>query len=142
MWSTKSTNKWTILIVKCLNPVKRRDFVKKASLLGGLVALGPGIAIGCKKKDSDNVLEAFSGSFTLDLGSSTNAALLSTGGAVHSNNVVVMNSGGGYTTLSAICTHQGCTVEYKSTNNRMECPCHGGVYDINGRVISVLLLLR
>lgn len=29
--------------------------------------------------------------------------------------------------FSAICTHQGCTV--KPAGNRLNCPCHGSVYD-------------
>ena len=30
---------------------------------------------------------------------------------------------------SAICTHQGCTVSYKSSSKKLVCPCHGAQFD-------------
>lgn len=30
---------------------------------------------------------------------------------------------------SAICTHEGCTVAYKSTAKKLVCPCHGAQFD-------------
>ena len=30
---------------------------------------------------------------------------------------------------SAICTHQGCTVEYMDVSQTLKCPCHGSVFD-------------
>lgn len=37
--------------------------------------------------------------------------------------------------LSLTCTHQGCTVQ-PSANGEFHCPCHGAVYDAQGRVVS------
>lgn len=31
--------------------------------------------------------------------------------------------------LSAVCTHLGCTVQYKGGEPRIHCACHGGQYD-------------
>jgi Rieske Fe-S protein len=39
-----------------------------------------------------------------------------------------------YYALSAICTHQGCTVEEKGS--RFVCPCHGSTYDRSGSVLK------
>lgn len=36
--------------------------------------------------------------------------------------------------LSAICTHQGCTVLPRG--NRLLCPCHGSVYALDGSNVS------
>jgi len=36
--------------------------------------------------------------------------------------------------LSAICTHQGCTV--KPDGKELKCPCHGSVYDLSGGNVS------
>lgn len=36
--------------------------------------------------------------------------------------------------LSAICTHQGCTV--KGDGGELVCPCHGSVYDLSGANVS------
>lgn len=38
---------------------------------------------------------------------------------------------GAYYGLSAICTHQGCTVA--SAGRGFRCPCHGSTYDAFGR---------
>jgi len=36
--------------------------------------------------------------------------------------------------LSARCTHLGCLVEWSRHRQRFVCPCHGGMYDDEGRV--------
>lgn len=38
--------------------------------------------------------------------------------------------------LSPVCTHLGCFVNFDRYNNEFICPCHGGRYDIEGRVIT------
>ena len=38
--------------------------------------------------------------------------------------------------ISLICSHKKCTVEYKADNEQFICPCHDGVYDKNGKVVS------
>ncbi|NEP10916.1 MAG: FAD-dependent oxidoreductase [Symploca sp. SIO2C1] len=37
--------------------------------------------------------------------------------------------------ISLTCTHQGCTVQ-RQTDGKYLCPCHGAVYDNQGRVIA------
>ncbi|HRF59393.1 MAG TPA: Rieske (2Fe-2S) protein [Fimbriimonadaceae bacterium] len=34
------------------------------------------------------------------------------------------------------CTHLGCRVKYQSDQHRYFCPCHGGVFDESGKVVS------
>ncbi len=38
--------------------------------------------------------------------------------------------------LSAVCTHLGCTVQYKSGDRMIWCACHDGFYDLDGRNVS------
>ncbi len=38
--------------------------------------------------------------------------------------------------LDPTCTHKQCTVEHKSGSDRIECPCHGSVYDLAGKVLK------
>jgi arsenite oxidase small subunit len=33
--------------------------------------------------------------------------------------------------FSALCQHMGCTVDYKSKNNTLVCPCHASVFDVS-----------
>jgi cytochrome b6-f complex iron-sulfur subunit len=44
---------------------------------------------------------------------------------------VVRNTEGIFV-ISAICTHLGCTPDWKSSENKFKCPCHGSGYDPEG----------
>jgi cytochrome b6-f complex iron-sulfur subunit len=50
--------------------------------------------------------------------------------------ILILTSDGQYHALSAVCTHLGCTVQYRPDLKEIWCPCHNGTYDINGRNIS------
>ena len=38
--------------------------------------------------------------------------------------------------LDSTCTHLGCRTRFNPESQRIECPCHGGVYDVTGHVLS------
>jgi len=42
----------------------------------------------------------------------------------------------GVAARSLLCTHTGCTVAWDEARQRYLCPCHEGVYDSNGAVLS------
>ena len=46
------------------------------------------------------------------------------------------DEGGALTAFSALCTHLGCLVNYSNIKKEFICPCHGGRYDPDGRVIA------
>lgn len=50
--------------------------------------------------------------------------------------VVLNRPGTGLIALSRVCTHLGCLVLYDKENKRLLCPCHAGVYDLEGNVLS------
>ncbi len=51
--------------------------------------------------------------------------------------IYVLNHGGGkFTLYRTHCTHVGCPVQWNSPANRFFCPCHGGVFDADGRVLA------
>jgi Rieske Fe-S protein len=73
----------------------------------------------------------------LDLSDPTNAALTHVGGSrvVRIDNqtlLVARTSDTEFIALSAICTHEGCTVHFAST--QIACPCHGSLFALDGTV--------
>jgi cytochrome b6-f complex iron-sulfur subunit len=50
--------------------------------------------------------------------------------------VIVVNTGEGFAALSATCTHLGCVVRWKKGRRQFFCPCHGGRFDVEGRVLG------
>ena len=49
---------------------------------------------------------------------------------------IVQEADGVYAVLSNRCPHLGCGVDWDATANRFRCPCHGGVFDLQGRVLE------
>lgn len=50
--------------------------------------------------------------------------------------IVLNRPGKGLIAVSRVCTHLGCLVQYDKENKRLLCPCHAGVYDLEGSVLS------
>ena len=56
--------------------------------------------------------------------------------AINGRPVIVFRTPQGFRAYSAICTHLGCIVQWDGPRLQIECPCHAGVFDVNGRVVS------
>ena len=50
--------------------------------------------------------------------------------------VYLVKSGDHVRALDSTCTHLGCRTKFNAETMQIECPCHGGVYDLAGRVIG------
>lgn len=44
----------------------------------------------------------------------------------------------GFVALSALCTHRGCLLEWDKEKRVLSCPCHMGLFDAEGNVLSGL----
>ena len=77
----------------------------------------------------------------------TNRVLAGTVSAMPSNSGKVFRFGakpallirlpnGDLRAFTAICTHLGCTVEYRSDLQQIWCPCHNGFYNLQGVNVS------
>jgi Rieske Fe-S protein len=49
---------------------------------------------------------------------------------------IYTENGRDYVALSNICTHLGCRVRWITEQGEFFCPCHNGVFDKNGDVVS------
>ena len=48
--------------------------------------------------------------------------------------VYVVRTNSGFSSVSAICTHTGCVIEWNGTT-KFECPCHGSQFGSDGTVM-------
>jgi Rieske Fe-S protein len=103
-----------------------------------LEALSAGaLLLGCQRGGSlDGTVDTVNGIATLTF--SRYPALQTTGGGVVVDSargpLAVMRTGASTAVaLAAVCTHQGCTLEY--ANGPLYCPCHGAEFDANGAAI-------
>ncbi len=116
-------------------PQTRRQFLERFGVVGALV-----VAIGLfirhviaylfpprKAKSYHKYLVAREGEIPLG-----KAKEISLGGKP----VFVVHLKSGYRVYSGVCTHLGCLVRWEEQNNRFYCPCHQGIFDPNGKVVS------
>jgi Rieske Fe-S protein len=128
--------------------VSRRDAMKMAiALIGGLIgtALGiPAVAflIGpALKKDEANWIRVSSLS-NIELGTSTlfKPKVTRQSGWIEDEEevgvYVLTEDGRNYHALSNICTHLGCRVRWIAEREQFFSPCHNGVFDKHGYVVS------
>jgi cytochrome b6-f complex iron-sulfur subunit len=110
----------------------RRELIKRITIGGAGYILLPYIFGSCEKQEDSGFSP-----FQIDLTSPGNAALNNTNGFIVVNNVIVINTGNdNFIALSAICTHQSCTVSFNPSTGNLPCPCHGSVYAQNGTVLN------
>ena len=50
--------------------------------------------------------------------------------------ILIRTAEGQYKAFTAVCTHLGCTVQYKPGEHAIWCACHNGLYDLEGRNVS------
>lgn len=117
--------------------MQRRNFIGNLAKGAGTLIVLPTLITACEEdpivdpngNNGDELL-------VVDLTDTQNSALLSAGGSVVRNNVIIINSGGNYIALSSVCTHQGCQVTYNASNNNLPCPCHGSLFSTKGSVLN------
>jgi len=50
--------------------------------------------------------------------------------------ILVKDANGELKAFSAVCTHLGCIVQYRSDISQIWCACHNGHFDLNGRNVE------
>lgn len=56
--------------------------------------------------------------------------------ATRTRRVLVLPQQGAFTVFDTECTHLGCMVTWRSEEQQFYCPCHGGIFDPQGRPVS------
>jgi cytochrome b6-f complex iron-sulfur subunit len=93
--------------------------------------------IGCSKKSEPGTTGPHGVNFTLDLTEPTNAVLLTTGGSLAKNGVLVARtSSGSYIAVQQSCTHENFSLIYHVSAKLFLCNKHGAAFDENGVVAN------
>jgi Rieske Fe-S protein len=50
--------------------------------------------------------------------------------------LLIRTADGEYRAFTAVCTHLGCTVQYRGEHRDIWCACHNGRYDLEGRNVE------
>lgn len=129
--------------------INRREFLQIATLMiGGTIGLIMGIPaiayiIGnsLTKEDAQN-WRALGSTQKIDLGTPTlfKINIDHTAGWIseeqeHSIYVLTEN-GRDFIAMSNVCTHLGCRVRWVADKGQFYCPCHAGIFDKQGNVVS------
>ncbi len=54
--------------------------------------------------------------------------------AIANKPVLVIRTDKGFVAFSAVCTHLGCLVEFDAAKKAIYCPCHAGLFNLEGQV--------
>jgi cytochrome b6-f complex iron-sulfur subunit len=121
--------------------MKRRQFIPRAITGSAIIAVLPAILSSCEEdtveiSDPGNMNED-EDKVSLDLNDPDYSGLKDDGSYAYKSNFIVINTGSeNFIALSSVCTHQGCTVNYNSSNNQLPCPCHGSVFATDGSILN------
>ena len=110
--------------------MKRHEFFSIIGISAATVAFAPFLT-ACSKSSgvaADPVVPPASGvDFTIDLSLAANAALLTNGGSLIKNNVIVAKtSAGTYAAVASACTHEGAAIQFDNANTRFICSNQSG----------------
>jgi cytochrome b6-f complex iron-sulfur subunit len=114
--------------------MNRRSFLNWVGI--GWIASSLPIAIAaCSSKEtkqntSDREWEVVGTSEELN----TNGKLLAKNTSVGEILLAKTSVPGDLVAVNPICTHAGCTVEWKADTNKFVCPCHGSEFGVAGKV--------
>ncbi len=131
------------------NELSRRNFMQAAIWgIGGLIGIGFGIpaityVVGPSLKSQQaQTWMRLGPSSKVELGTPTLFTFTvqnQTGWIVSSQEIsvyVLSQDGRSYIAMSNICTHLGCHIRWIAEQNHFFCPCHNGVFDSSGNVVS------
>ena len=123
--------------------MERKAFFSSLGFSAGMIFLAPVIS-SCSKSITDSTAASGSSTnnaavdFTIDLSSTTYAALNTNGGSVVKNNIIIARtSAGAFVAVSSVCTHQQYNpISFESAASRFHCPNHGSNFGTDGSVIN------
>ncbi len=82
-------------------------------------------------------ISTLTGCSSNDVAPISSGPLATNGGFLVSNRIIVARTtAGSFLAVSAICTHEGTTIQYQSGSNNFRCPNHGATFSSTGQVTN------
>jgi len=111
----------------------REEFIEMVGVRILILPACTGLLVGCNNLNV-NPSAPTNVDFTLDVSS---GSLAQNGGyLVKSGVIVARTQSGSFLAVSAGCTHEGTTVQYKVSQNEFYCPNHGALFASTGKVLQ------
>lgn len=108
--------------------LSRRVFLKTLTVAGAAVALAP--IAGEQEAHAAGSFESVGKLDDFSEGDYKKVTLSD------GHSAFVTRQGGTVRVLSTKCTHKGCDVLWVPSHHTFQCPCHGGIFDSKGAVVS------
>ena len=130
----------------CVDGLTRRTFCTRAATFAAFGGVLGAILEGCGSPTSPSNVPALpivngtrsSGGITVAIDSSSPLSGVGSAALVQTSVgdfLVAHTAQNSFVALSAICTHQTCTITGFGSQTYV-CPCHGSTFDVNGRVLG------
>ncbi|MBV8086086.1 MAG: ubiquinol-cytochrome c reductase iron-sulfur subunit [Chloroflexi bacterium] len=111
-----------------------------AATLIGLPAIGAVVGPILKRDEASWLSVGDPASFRTGVPRAVNLSIVFQDGWVQSTQVktvwVVAQPAGSITVFNGRCTHLGCAYSWQSGGSQFICPCHGGIYSLDGNVLA------
>jgi cytochrome b6-f complex iron-sulfur subunit len=112
--------------------MERKEFLKLATLTIACATFGVGL-----KSCSENSTSPVNVDFTIDLTQPEFAQLNEIGGYVVYNSVIIIRKDANtFVALSSKCTHEGFTLDYDASKNKIICNKHNSEFNLDGSVTN------
>ncbi len=109
-----------------------------ASAIIGIPAVGALIGPALRREEANWLPLGDPASFRAGVPVAVNLSITSQDGWIKTTQVktvwVVAQPGGDITVFNGRCTHLGCAYSWQAAGSRFACPCHGGIFALDGSV--------
>lgn len=110
------------------------------AVLLGIPAIGAAVGPALKREETEWVSLGSTDSFQEGLPKPVNVTVAERDGWIETNSVkalwVVRQAQNTFTVFNGRCTHLGCAYSWQSEQHQFACPCHAGVFGIDGQVLA------
>jgi len=128
--------------------ISRRTFLAQVigaciaflGVLVGIPAVGAAVGPAFKREDAEWLSLGSPDVFQEATPKAVNLTVVRRDGWIESTQVkgvwVVRQPGDQFTVYSGRCTHLGCAYSWQESQNQFACPCHAGVFGLDGKVLA------